>query len=122
MVTSAAYTAAVQSLWSGRCTVTVRQGVTNSANGRTEPQDVVTDANIPCRISYERVASTAPAEEAQIVTQTVTLFIANTVDIPSGSKIAVTQNGVTADYEQSGEAAVYSFHKEVPLALFAGWA
>jgi len=44
------------------------------------------------------------------------------VDIPEGSKITVTQNGVTHDYERSGKPAVYSCHQEVPLELFKEWA
>ena len=44
------------------------------------------------------------------------------VEIPEGSKITVTQNGVTCDYEQSGKAAVFTYHKEVPLELFREWA
>ena len=37
MVVPAAYKKAIQSLWTGLATVTVRQGVLNPANGRTEP-------------------------------------------------------------------------------------
>lgn len=122
MVGDAAYIAAITSLWDGTCTVLVREGKTNTSSGRTESQEVAKITGERCRISYKHVVNTAPAEEAQRVTQIVMLFIARTVDIPPGSKIRVTQNGVTADYEQSGEAAVYSYHKEVPLALFGGWA
>jgi hypothetical protein len=122
VVGDAAYTAAITSLWDGRCTITVRSGVLNPDNGRTETQEQTITSDVPCRISYERVTATTPAEEAQRVEQTVTLLIANTTDIPAGSKITVTQNGVTRDYQQSGEAAVYSFHKEVPLVMFERWA
>ena len=54
--------------------------------------------------------------------QSVTLYIDPSVDIPEGSKITVTQNGVTRDYERSGRPAVYSCHQEIPLELFKGWA
>lgn len=54
--------------------------------------------------------------------RSVTLYIDPSVDIPEGSKVTVTQNGVTRDYEQSGTPAVYSTHKEIPLELFRGWA
>ena len=66
---------------------------------------------------------TMPAEEeAAQVAQSVVLYIDPSVDIPEGSKIIVTQNGMTRDYERSGKSAVYSCHQEVPLELFKEWA
>lgn len=118
----AAYKKAVQSLWTGLATVTVRQGVLNPANGRTEPVEKVTASGLPCRISHKSVVSTEPNEEAAQVAQSVVLYIDPSVDIPEGSKITVTQNGMTRDYERSGKSAVYSCHQEVPLELFKEWA
>lgn len=119
---SAAYRKAVQSLWDGRAAVTVREGKTNEATGRTEPMERVTASDLPCRISFSSVRSTEPTGEAAEVVQAVKLLIDPSVEIPEGSKITVTQKGVTADYERSGKAAVYSCHQEVPLALFRRWA
>lgn len=119
---SAAYKKAIQSLWHGRATVTVLDGVLNSANGRTEPQERVTASDVPCRISHDTVKSTEPNEEAAQVAQSVTLYIDPSADIPEGSKITVTQNGVTRIFERSGKPAVYSYHQEIPLKLFEGWA
>lgn len=118
----AAYKKAVQSLWTGLATITVLDGVLNPANGRTELVERVTATGIPCRISHSAVKSTEPAEEAALVAQSVTLYIDPSVDIPEGSKITVTQNGVTRDYERSGTPAVYSCHQEIPLELFKEWA
>ena len=69
---------------------------------------------------YKR--QTEPNEEAAQVAQSVVLYIDPSVDIPEGSKVTVTQNGVTRDYERSGTPAVYSTHQEIPLELFRGWA
>lgn len=117
-----AYKKAIQSLWTGLATITVRQGVLNPANGRTEPVEKVTASDLPCRISHQTVKSTEPTEEAALVAQTVTLYIDPSVDIPEGSKVTVTQNGVTRDYERSGKPVVYTCHQEVPLELFKEWA
>ena len=121
MVTDA-YKKAVQSLWEGKAAITVRDGVTNEKTGRTESVERVTASDLPCRISFATVKSTEPDEEAARVAQTVTLYIDPSVEIPEGSKITVMQHGVTADYERSGKAAVYSCHQEVPLELWEGWA
>lgn len=121
MVTDA-YRKAVQRLWTGKATITVREGKVNEANGRTEPVERVTASDLPCRISFATVKSTEPDEEAARVVQTVTLYIDPSVEIPEGSKITITQNDVTGDYERSGKAAVYTCHQEVPLELREGWA
>lgn len=122
VVGSPAHKKAVQSLWAGKATITVLDGVLNPANGRTEPQEHILAADIRCRISHKSVVSTEPNGEAAQVAQSVVLYIDPSVDIPEGSKITVTQNGVTHDYERSGKPAVYSCHQEVPLELFKEWA
>ena len=120
MVIPKGYKKAIQSLWDGRATITVREGMLDERTGRTEPVERVTAWSIPCRISFATVKSTEPDEEAARVAQTVTLYIDPSVDIPEGSKITVTQNCVTRDYERSGTPAVYTAHQEVPLELFRG--
>lgn len=119
---SAAYKKAVQSMWTGRATVTVLVGKLNPANGRTEPTESVTVSDAPCRISHSTVKSTQPSEEAAAVVQSVTLYIDPSVDIPEGSKVTITQNGVTRDFARSGKPAVYTTHQEISLELFKGWA
>ena len=122
MVTLEHYKAAVQRLWNGRATITVRDRVLNPVNGRTEPVERVLVEGAACRISHKTVTATEPSEEAAKTVQTVTLYIDPSVDIPEGSKITVTQNKVTRDYERSGTPAVYTVHQEVPLDLWEGWA
>ena len=122
MVIPKGYKEAIQSLWDGRAAITVREGVLDERTGRTEPVERVTASELPCRISFATVKSTEPDEEAARVAQTVTLYIDPSVVIPEGSKITVTQNQVTTDYERSGKAAVYTDHQEVPLELWEGWA
>ncbi len=113
---------AVKSLWGGVCTVTVRENAMNEQKGRTEPREVDLCRDVPCRISFGTVQSTEQSNGAARIVQTVTLFVDPAVSIPEGSRITVTQKGVTGVYEQSGRAAVYSSHKEIPLVLFGGWA
>ena len=122
MVTAKAYKKAVQSLWDGLATVTVLDGDLNTANGRTQQAERVVLKDVLCRISFKTVKSTELVDRAAQVAQTVTLHIDPAVDIPAGSKITVTQDGVTCDYEQSGKPAVYTAHKEIPLELFKEWA
>ena len=73
MVTNA-YKKAVQSLWEGKATITVREGVTNEKTGRTEPVERVTASDLACRISFATVKSTEPDEEAARVARTLCLI------------------------------------------------
>ncbi len=117
------FAAAVKSLWSGVCTVTVRNNdITDEKTGRAVAGEVDTCKNESCRISFETVTTPEHTDNANRPVQRITLFIDPSVEIPPGSKITVMQNGATVEYEQSGVPAVYSTHKEVPLELFKGWA
>jgi hypothetical protein len=123
MVGGKEYAAAIKSLWRGKCTVTVRNNdTTDENNGRVVEGEVDTYTDEPCRISFDTVNATQPENNAANIVQSITLFIDRAVVIPEGSKITVTQNGVTAVYEKSGKPAVYSTHQEIPLEIFKGWA
>ena len=123
MVKGKMYADAIKSLWQGKCTVTVRNNDTTDENtGRVAVSEVDTHKDEPCRISFETVNTTTTDNSAANITQSITLFVDRAVVIPEGSKITVTQNGVTSVYEQSGKPAVYSTHQEIPLDVFRGWA
>lgn len=123
MVGGKSYAAAIKSLWRGKCTVTVRNNDTTDENtGRVVVGEVDTYTDEPCRVSFDTVNATQPENNAANIVQSITLFIDRAVVIPEGSKITVTQNGVTAVYEKSGKPAVYSTHQEIPLEIFKGWA
>lgn len=123
MVGGKSYAAAIKSLWRGKCTVTVRNNDTTDENtGRVVVGEVDTYTDEPCRISFDTVNATQTENNAANIIQSITLFIDREVVIPEGSKITVTQNGVTAVYEKSGKPAVYSTHQEIPLEIFKGWA
>ena len=112
---------AIESLYNGTCTVTVRQEY-EKANGATDFKNVVAIENEPCHLSFSGKLATKEGEAAASVLQTTALFLSPDVDIPPGSRITVTQNGVTADYTRSGEAAKYGSHQEIILELWERWA
>lgn len=116
------YATAVRSLWIGKCTVTVLQHTTSEKNGRATKTEVPIIQNEPCRVSFTSIRPVIPAEKAHKTTQSTKLFIRPDLQIPPGSKITVTQKGVTGVYRQSGISAVYSTHQEIPLDLWEGWA
>lgn len=114
--------AKVEKLYTGLCTISEYQKVKNKQNKMIELQEEVVLKDKPCRISYSKITSTIMQDDANSVSQSIKLFIAPEVEIKSGSKITVTQNGVTKEYQKTGEPAVYATHQEINLELFKGWA
>ena len=112
---------ALERLYKGTCTIAEFQSVKDPVTKITSKQEVNVLTNHPCRLSFKNISSTS-AGDAATVNQIVTLFIAPEIVIKAGSKITVTQNGVTTAYTRSGQPAVYSNHQEVILQLFKGWA
>lgn len=116
------YKNAMRKLWVGRCTVSVYKNKKDMSTMRTEQVLETLFGDEPCRLSYKTVDITAEENYAAKKVQKTTLYISSEITIPEGSKITVTQLGVTRDFEQSGTPAVYSTHQEVPLKLIREYA
>lgn len=111
---------AIESTYIGRFTVTEHQKV-RKENGTTGFCDVDVIINQPCRLSFSSSRAVSDGMQAGMG-QSVKLFVKPEISILPGSKITVTQNGVTTAYKQSGVPAVYETHHEIMLELFEGWA
>lgn len=111
---------AVESLYKGKCTVYEYKPVKDPTTKITKSQPVAVLTDQPCRLSISNVTS-AQAGAVAMISQAVKLFISPDIVIAPGSKISVTQNGATNDYQRTGQPAVYSNHQEIALELFKGW-
>ena len=103
--------AAIERLYKGLCSVKVKVSSVNEETGETVFTEKAVLTEQPCRLSFQSRNSAAKDDGYNTVSQSVVLFIAPEVEIPSGSKITVTQNGKTTDYCRSGESAVYTSHR-----------
>ena len=114
---------AVESLYFGTCTVTATTPTFDESTKQTTNTETTLFTNQPCRLSF---ISAPPSDKfvslsqtlihsdtprAHFVDQQIKLFID-----PPGSKISVTQNGLTQYFKSSGAPAVYSSHQEIELA------
>ena len=106
---------AIESQYTGVCTVIEYGKVRDEESKITHHGEVVALDRQPCKLSFEKTA-------AVVQTDTAKLFIAPEVMVKPGSKIIVEQNGRVGEYLASGEPAVYSSHQEIALELFRGWA
>lgn len=112
----------VESLYDGKCTITEHQKV-KKENKSTGFQDVVVLEDEPCRLSFKSIDNTNQTDTAaSAVVQITKVLLAPEIQVKPGSKLTITQNDVTTDYQSSGEPAFYSTHQEIVLELFKGWA
>lgn len=108
--------------YDGVCTVTEHKKVKDDKTKLTGFEDAVVLEDQPCHLVFKTITSAAQSESAAAIKQTTKLLLSPDVVIRAGSKITVTQEGVTADYTCSGVPAVYATHQEIILELFGGWA
>ena len=106
--------------YTGTFTVTERKKVVR-ADHSTGFAEVPTVTEQSCRLSFTTSPAAGEGDTATL-TQSVKLFCAPEIIIPEGSRITVTQNGVTEEYARSGMVAMYDTHAEYVLEVFLGWA
>ena len=111
----------IESTYEGVLTITEHQKVKDESTKITGYQDVIVLDDQPCRLSFEKIQTAIQSESAAAVAQTTKLFVSPDIEIKPGSKITVTQAGVTTDYQCSGIPAVYQTHQEFILDLFEDW-
>lgn len=111
-----------ESLYEGTCIVYVQQKSKDPNTGETVFTETAVITDAPCRLSFASFPATDIISNTPVLGQATKLFISPDESIPSGSKIVVTQNGVTTTYSNSGEPAMYVTHQEINLELFKGWA
>ena len=112
---------AQEAAYEGICTIIEYRSVTDERTKLSSRKKITVLENQPCRLSFEKLSTASQTETAAAVSQGVKLFLAPEIRVNSGSKMAVTQNGVTGEYSASGEPAVYDTHQEIVLELFRGW-
>lgn len=113
---------AVEYLYDGVLTITEHQKKKRE-NKSIGFEDVIVHENIPCRLSYKTVTNTSQNENgASNLVQTIKVFLAPEIQVKPGSKLTITQNGVTNDYCSTGQPAFYVTHQEIHLELFKEWA
>ena len=108
---------AIESRYQGLCTILEKKKVKDETTKATALIDMAVLNNQPCRLSYSSSGVANQTDTVSNIEQTIKLFIAPEIKIVPGSKLRITQNGVTIDYISSGVPAVYETHQEVCLEL-----
>ncbi|MCX4347856.1 MAG: hypothetical protein OSJ38_11505 [Lachnospiraceae bacterium] len=113
---------AIEATYFGSLSVTEQKKVKDEKSKLTKTESVIVLENQPCKLSFETVKVAAASDTAATVTQITKLFVSPDISIKPGSKITVTQDGITENYTHSGVPARYPTHQEIMLELFERWA
>ncbi len=112
---------AIESTYEGICSIVEYGDILDEQTKITSQGEVTILEGQPCRLSFEIISAAHQSDTAASVSQKTKLFVSPEIMVNSGSKIVVTQNGLTTEYSASGEPAVYFSHQEIMLELFRGW-
>lgn len=112
----------IKALWNSNCDVIELAKVKDVKTGRTLDKETKVLENIPCRVSFSSVNIPNVQDKANRLVQGIKLFISRDIDVKAGSKIVVRQNGREMSYINTGVPAIYTYHKEIPLEIFRGFA
>ena len=108
---------AVESRYRGLCDILEKRKVKDEVTKATVLRDIAVLRNQPCKLSYSSSGTANQTDTISNIEQTIKVFIAPEIKIVPGSKLRITQNGITTDYISSGVPAVYETHQEVSLEL-----
>jgi len=108
---------AIESTYEGLCTIYEYVEIEDPDTGETivSPEPVPIHENIPCKLSKKTITATEGGEVANTIKYEPVLFISPNIEIKAGSKIVITQHGVTRQFKRSGEPFVYNTHQEIAL-------
>lgn len=109
---------AQERMYNGRMTVYVKQLQPPDENGLSRLEETAVIENAPCHISYDTISQNEQAEHYANKKQEIVLYCDPEIEIPEGSKLAITQNGRTVAYQLSGAPAVFLSHQEIDLEIF----
>lgn len=108
---------AIESTYEGLCTIYEYIETEDPDTGETivSPEPVPIHENIPCKLSKKTISAADGGEIANTIKYEPVLFINPDIEMKAGSKIVITQHGVTRQFKRSGEPFVYDTHQEIVL-------
>lgn len=114
--------AAIELLYNDKCTISEYVAVKDSTTKITKHQESIVITDQPCKLSFVKISPAQQSASGASVSIVAKLFISPDITVKAGSKITVTRQGKTFEFQHSGEAPLYGSHQEVMLELFEGWA
>lgn len=107
----------LEETYTGICQVTEIRSERDPIKKRTESKEIVVYDALPCLLSVSNTQINVKGEETAEQIKNIKVFLSPKIIIAPGSKLTITQNGVTEQYKNSGKPAIYSTHQEIDLEL-----
>lgn len=104
---------AIECMYTDTCTIYAYKKGTVNKEAVLEEWIIAKDE--PCRLSKKQAMTSNQTASVNEITYVNELFLSSELKVPAGSRIIVTKKGVTMEFEQSGEPAIYDTHQEVLL-------
>lgn len=118
LIDKASLRGARQSLYYGTANIYGALKTTDPVTGITKVvNDALLHENIPCKLSHREIKADTQTNGPSQINHSIKVSITNEINIPSGSKMVITQSGKTAKYKSSGEGAQFIVHQEIPLVI-----
>lgn len=112
---------AVERLYDRLCTISENKPY-KKENGATGQRWEAVAENVPCRISFGKIANADIGEKATAVTQVIKLLLSPEIVVKPGSRVKVIKDSWVDYFEAAGVPAIYDSHQEVMLVLSKRWA
>jgi hypothetical protein len=107
----------IEKLYRGTLTIHEWTLVTDPETHISSEVETIAVADQPCLLSNMSIAPASSTEGVPSVAKNTKIFVAPDIPIKEGSKLVVTQDGITNTYERSGIPSVYPSHQEVSVNL-----
>lgn len=111
----------IESMYYGTCDIIEYVDVYDDTTKKTSKTEKTVYTNEPCRLSYNTISYNTESDTTSEKNQIIELFISPDIQINPGSKIVVTQNGITTSYKNSGQPSIYKTQQSIILELFDDW-
>lgn len=112
----------IEQTYDGICNIYGMQDIKDPETKITEHKEVTLQGDVPCHLSFTWTGTAEGTGMSTDIKQEIKLFLAPDILVSPGSRIEVTQHGVTVSYSRSGKPAVYSSHQEILLELWKEYA
>lgn len=107
----------IERMYRGKLTIHEWKLVTDPITHVSSEEELIVVEEQPCLLSNTSTAPTTSADGIPSVIKTTKIFVAPDIPIREGSKLVVTQDGITNTYERSAVPSVYPTHQEVSVNL-----
>lgn len=105
---------AIESLYCGRMSVTVKTPVRDPVTGIDSFVDSETVTDEPCRLCGQESDAADPAGPDRAA-KGIRVMLAPEVSVPAGSTVRIEQHGAVGVFERSGRPRRFYDHQTIPL-------